>query len=219
MPRAARLRIPHVPLHVLQRGHNRARCFYEECDFCVYLNLLEEFSVASGCAIHAYVLMSNHVHLLLTPDGTDGPTDLMRAVNQRYVQYFNRRYERTGSVWEGRFKSSPVDSEPYLFTCQRYIELNPVRAGLAAFPGAYRWSSYRANAEGAPSSIVVPHTLFRGLGTAEDERRRNYRALFVRQLPVLELDSIRSAIRGNRPVGVAAGRAGRPRKDEIRVRP
>ena len=169
MPRTARYVLPDVPLHVVQRGHNRMPSFVDDRDYDLYLGLLEQFGAPTGCAVHAYVLMPNHVHLLLTPHRHESVTDLMRAIGQRYVQHFNRRYVRTGSLWEGRFHSSIIDSERYFLACQCYVELNPTRAELASFPGQYRWSSYRANAEGDPSRIVVPHSLYSALARNEGE--------------------------------------------------
>lgn len=227
MPRIARLQVPDVPLHIVQRGHNRMTCFADDKDHELYLGLIEQFGRACACTVHAYVLMTNHVHLLLTPARLESASDLMRAIGQRYVQHFNRKYQRTGSLWEGRFHSSLVDAESYFFACQRYVELNPVRAGLATYPGQYRWSSHRANAEGVPSRIVVPHGLYLALGCSDRERQRAYRALFDRRLSAVQVDAIRGAIKGNRPLGDAKflgrmvrifgsaaikGHAGRPRK-------
>jgi putative transposase len=145
MPRHARLRIGGLPLHVIQRGVNRCACFGDESDYGVYLALLEELSTRYECAMHAYVLMTNHVHLLVTPPEPDGASKLMKHLGQRYVQYFNRRHKRTGSLWEGRFRSSLIDSEGYLMRCHRYVEMNPVRAGMVQRPSDYRWSSHGSN--------------------------------------------------------------------------
>ncbi|MEO5691725.1 MAG: transposase [Usitatibacter sp.] len=230
MPRTSRLRLAEVPVHVVQRGHNRAPCFVDSSDYDRYLCLVAELSKESNCQVHSYVLMPNHVHLLLTPGHVESASTFMQGVNQRYVQYVNRKRKRTGSLWEGRFRSSLVDSENYFFICQRYIEMNPVRAALVDFPGQYRWSSYRANAEAALSEIVCPHQLFIALGSSEGERRKNYRALFQEPLSAMKLERIRHATRLGRPLGgevfvsVMAGlfgdRAaprppGRPRKDDV----
>ena len=204
MPRTARLRLPDVPLHILQRGHNRSPCFIDTKDYELYLGLLEEFSLLHACPVHAYVLMTNHIHLLATPQRPESASEMMRSVNQRYVQHVNRKWKRSGSLWEGRFRSSLVDSESYFFTCQRYIELNPVRAQMTAFPGQHPWSSYRANAEGFPTSLVVEHSLYAGLGADAAARRRNYRAMFDRPLSPVQLEAIRGAIRSNRPLGSEA---------------
>ena len=165
MPRRARLRIADAPLHIIQRGNNRNACFFADYDYGCYLHHLGELAARHACAIHAYVLMTNHVHLLLTPRGPDGASLLMKHLGQRYVQYVNRVYKRSGTLWEGRFRSSIVQAETYLLRCLRYIELNPVRAGMVDSPGAYRWSSFRANALGERNPLLTPHSV---LGIVED---------------------------------------------------
>lgn len=146
MARQPRLVVPDIALHIVQRGVDRKDCFREDTDRLVYLTLLRDFSAATGCSIHAYCLMTNHVHLLLTPTDASGPATLMYRIGQRYVPYFNRRYGRTGTLWEGRFKSCLVDSARYVLGCYRYIELNPIEAGMVAAPASYPWSSYCGNA-------------------------------------------------------------------------
>jgi putative transposase len=230
MPRHARLRLGRVPLHVVQRGVNRCACFDGDDDREVYLALLEELAERFECALHAYVLMTNHVHLLLSPEGPDGVSVMMKHLGQRYVQYFNRRHKRTGSLWEGRFHSSLVDSQGYLLRCHRYIEMNPVRAGMANRPGDFSWSSHGSNAFGALSVISLrPHTLYQSLGPTVPERQSTYRALFETPLTEDELSEIREAARGGFALGRRAfvdelqrrlgrratpGRSGRPRKDD-----
>ena len=137
MPRQARLVLPDVALHVIQRGHNRQACFRQETDYLVYLTLLHDLSTKRRCAMHAYCLMTNHVHLLLTPGDAQACATLMRDLGQGFVQYFNRRYERSGTLWEGRFRSCLVESARYVLACYRYIELNPVRAGMVADASSY----------------------------------------------------------------------------------
>lgn len=178
MPRRARLAIPNAPLHVTQRGNNRCACFVGDSDRLVYLDLLEQHTRLHGVAVHAYVLMANHVHLLVTPKTADALGYAMRHVNQRYAQYFNRRYQRTGTLWEGRPHSCLVDAEAYLLTCHRYIENNPVRAGIVIEPQAYRWSSHGANAFGVRDPLVTPHVLVAALGESVEERCQEYRKLF-----------------------------------------
>jgi putative transposase len=202
MPRQARLRIPGLPLHVIQRGNDKLPCFREDRDHRVYLSLLDELSGLCGCEIHAYVLMTNHVHMLMTPMRTDGPSLFMKHVGQRFAQYVNRKYDRTGSLFEGRFRSCIVDTEGYLLRCQRYIEMNPVRAGMAAHPREYPWSSYGVNAEGAPSDFLVPHPLYLELARSAEERRARYRALFEIRAPDEELRQIRDAVNA----GIVLGR-------------
>ena len=166
MPRRARLTLPNVPMHLIQRGNNRQACFYADEDCRFYLDWLAEYAGKTGCRIHAYVLMTNHVHLLVSADSGDGVGAMMKALRQRYVQYANRTYRRSGSLWEGRFRSCLTQEESYLMACQRYIELNPVRAEMVEHPADYRWSSYRVNAQGEASPLVVPHPLYEALGDA-----------------------------------------------------
>ena len=202
MPRRARLKIAGFPLHVIQRGVNRSACFVTDNDRGLYLAMLKEVSGLFSCSIHAYVLMPNHVHLLLTAGNVDGASLLMKHLGQRYVQAFNRRHSRTGTLWEGRFRSCVVDSEAYLFRCHQYIEMNPVRAGMVLSPRDYAWSSYRANAEGAHSSIVTPHALYRSLGVDAQDRSARYCDLFHQELSDEELRQIRSAANGGSPLGL-----------------
>src|SRR5438105_2497922 len=143
MPRRARLTAAGVPAHVIQRGNNRGACFFADDDYAFYVHYLEELAKQFGCAIHAYVLMTNHVHLLLTPEQANSASQLMKHLGQRYVQYVNRSYRRSGTLWEGRFRSCLTQEETYVLACYRYIELNPVRAQMARHPREYRWSSYR----------------------------------------------------------------------------
>ena len=201
MSRTARLRIPDYPLHVVQRGHNRNRCFFEPSGFELYLGLLGEFGKKHECSIHAYVCMPNHVHLLLSQRDPWAVTRLMRSVNQRYVQHVNRTYKRTGSTWQGRYWASIVDTDEYFFTCHRYIEQNPVRAQLVDDAALYPWSSHARNAHGASSLVVTPHDLYVGLGGNEMERCAAYRALFASELSDADLLRIREAAHGGRPLG------------------
>lgn len=156
MPRRARLAVPGIPWHIIQRGNNRSPCFYADEDYRRYLDTLAEQAVKYDCAIHAYVLMTNHVHLLLTPQQEDSAALLMKHLGQRYVQYINRTYRRSGTLWEGRFKSCLAQEERYVLTCYRYIELNPVRANMVARPEDYRWSSYHTNGIGQPDPLITP---------------------------------------------------------------
>jgi putative transposase len=191
--------------------------------------LVEDLARECRCAVHAYVLMTNHVHLLVTPEAPENVSNLMKHVGQRYAQYVNRKHRRTGSLWEGRFRSSIVDSERYLLVCQRYIELNPVRAGMVRNPVAYPWSSYRANALGEPSTLIVPHPTFLALGEEDEARRARYRGLVSSGVGADDLEAIRTAAKGGHALGDDAfiaemarvfGRpaaprpAGRPRKKE-----
>jgi putative transposase len=145
--------------------------------------------------------MTNHVHLLITAERPDGPARLMQSLGRRYVQYINRAYRRSGSLWEGRYKSSAVQAEAYLFTCMRYIELNPVRAGMVSDPAHYRWSSYRHNGLGQADERLTPHVLYQGLGTTDDQRRASYRALFRSELDADAIGDIRLALTQSQPLG------------------
>ena len=201
MPRRLRHYLPGIPAHIIQRGNNRQACFYAEPDYRFYLDCLEQAAADHGVAVHAYVLMTNHIHLLLTPDTEDGVSRTLQAVGRRYVQYINQTYRRTGTLWEGRHKASLIDSERYLLSCYRYIELNPVRAGMAADPGAYRWSSFRAHAWGRTDDVIQDHALYRALGAMPSARQAAYRAFVQTCLDDAELTRIRAATQQGLPLG------------------
>ena len=221
MPRRARLRIAGAPLHIIQRGNNRGACFFADHDYGCYLHHLEELAACYACSIHAYILMTNHVHLLLTPGRPDGASVLMKHLGQRYVQYVNRVYDRSGTLWEGRFRSSIVQAETYLLRCQRYIELNPVRAGVVDAPGTYPWSSFGANALGHRGELITPHPIFLALGPDDAKRRAAYLDLFRGDLEPMELEEIRTSVNAGYALGnerfrkemaVALGRRAGPGK-------
>ena len=172
-----------------------------DADHSLYLGLLQEYAKRHGCEVHAYVLMSNHVHLLVSPPDIPSISQLMHAVNQIFGQHVNRKHNRCGSVWQGRFKASLVDSKPYFLTCQRYIELNPLRAGMVGTPSQYPWSSYGTNGEGEPSAFITPHKLYLGLGSTPEDRQSTYRGLFRLQISEEEISKIRTAIQRSRPLG------------------
>lgn len=201
MPRRARIALPNVPLHLTQRGNNRQPCFFADEDYRNYLDWLREYASKTGCRIHAYVLMTNHVHLLVSSERAGASGDMMKALGQRYVQYVNRVYKRSGTLWEGRYRSCPTQAEAYLLACQRYIELNPVRAAMAEHPADYRWSSYRANAQGEENALVQPHECYLALGASAPERQAAYRELFRYELDPGMIDRIRSATNGNFALG------------------
>jgi putative transposase len=188
-------------MHLVQRGINREPCFFAEEDYHCYLHWLQKSAADWNCAIHAYILMTNHVHLLITPQHSDGPAKLMQSLGRRYVQYINRAYSRSGSLWEGRYKSSAVQAETYLFTCMRYIELNPVRAGMVRDPAHYRWSSYRHNGLGQADERLLAHPLYQSLGHDADDRRASYRALFRAELDDDAIGDIRLALAQSQPLG------------------
>ena len=186
---------------MIQRGHNRGQVFFGQKDAKSYLGWLAEGAARYGVAVHAYVLMSNHVHLLVSPDTAQSLPMCMRHVNWRFSTYSNETRERTGSLWEGRYKASVIDADAYFLACSRYIEMNPVRAGLAPEPGAYRWSSYRANGEGKADPLVTPHALYEALGADPTARTEAYRSLFEGALGADTLKSIRDALNGSRALG------------------
>jgi putative transposase len=204
MPRNLRRTLSGVPLHVLQRGNDRAPCFRCNDDLVLYLGLLQELATRYECEVHAYVLMTNHLHLLVTPSNAGSVSGLMKGVSQRYAQHFNKVHDRTGTLWEGRFRSHIVDSETYLFACQRYIELNPVRAGMVSAPWEYPWSSYRTNAGLERSLVLTPHRTYLALGSTDDERVARYRAFFQHPPCRSELEAIRHCISTGSTLGCDA---------------
>ena len=201
MPRQKRYRIPDIPQHLIARGNDRGACFFDSSDYRRYLALLNEASSKHRCEVHAYVLMTNHVHLLVTPRVCDGISLMMQAVGRRYVQQINALYDRTGTLFEGRYKATVVASEGYVLRCYRYIELNPVRAGMVVEPGAYRWSSYGHNVLGRGDRVVSEHEAYIGLGRAAGIRQATYRQLLGEALSEEELGQIRSATQLGWPMG------------------
>lgn len=193
MPRKPRYILPGEPQHVIVRGINRDPIFYDDADYQYYLSRLKEAVEKHDCEIHAYALMTNHVHLLLTPKTAQGIAKAIQMLGRYYVQYFNYTYGRTGTLWEGRYKSTLVDSEHYLLTCYRYIELNPVRAQMVAHPSEYPWSSYRCNGVGQSNPLIKAHYKYEELGRTEEDRQRGYRALFKAHMSEMQLEEIRAA--------------------------
>jgi len=178
MARPPRFVLPGVPQHVIQRGNNREPCFFSTEDYLFYLDALHEASLKFGCQVHTYVLMTNHVHLLLTPEHPYAISQVMQSIGLRYVRYINNSYRRSGTLWEGRYKASLIETERYLLTCYRYIELNPVRAKMVASPADYRWSSYQANAQGGSDKCLTPHREYLRLGEEPETCCHAYRELF-----------------------------------------
>ena len=177
MARHSRLVVPGVALHVVQRGVDRAPCFRQESDRFAYLSVLRDLLRKTQCTLHAYCLMTNHVHLLLTPPDEGACAKLMRELGRRYVPYFNKRYARTGTLWEGRFRSCMVESREYVLACHRYIERNPIRAGMVRSPGDYPWSSFRANSGQAEDARLGEHPEYTALALDAPRRRAVYRSL------------------------------------------
>lgn len=227
MPRQPRYSLAGVPQHVIQRGNNRQVTFFSAQDSRYYRECLATAAGKHDCAIHAYVLMTNHVHLLMTPAQPDGIAKVMQSVGRRYVRYINDSYGRTGTLWEGRYKASLIDSERYLLICCRYIELNPVRAGLVGHPAAYPESSYRHHAHGEDNPLITDHPLYQALGETREQRQEAYRALFdgninarfikeirvcTNQCGVLGSDGFKDGVEAMVGRHVRPGKAGRPKK-------
>jgi len=227
MPRPVRLNLPDIPQHVTQRGNNRQACFFSNTDYRLYLDLLHEACRTHDCSLHAYVLMTNHVHLLMTPSTPEGVSMVFRDLGRDYVRTINKTYRRSGTLWEGRFKSSLVDKARYCLTCHRYIELNPVRAGMVSHPADYPWSSFRHHAMGEADAMITAHDCWLNLGKDDQARRAAYRDLFNERMTRFEVDSIRQSINTGLPTGndrfrrdieqalsvkLGHGKRGRPRK-------
>ena len=230
MPRSKRLDLPGVAQHVVQRGNDRQPCFFRGEDYARYLQDLREASLAFNCRVHAYVLMTNHVHLLVTPYSIGAVSRMMQALGRRYVRYVNDSLKRTGTLWEGRYKSSLVDSERYMMACYRYIELNPVRAGMVVSPKDYPWSSYRCNGLGLHDPLVSPHALYEQIAGDAAERCELYRELVSQSLSEEDLAAIRQYVQRQRALGsskfqaqieqqlqrrAGLGRPGRPVREKV----
>ncbi|MDK9707099.1 MAG: transposase [Desulforhopalus sp.] len=194
MARPPRITPTNVPVHIIQRGNNRQLCFAAEEDYEAYRGWLSEYAKKCMVDIHAWVLMSNHVHLLCTPRREGALSRMMQSLGRHYVRYFNHEYQRTGTLWEGRYKSCVIQEELYLLEVYRYIEFNPVRADMVAAPADYPWSSYQVNALGLSSGLCTPHPVYLALGVTAKERRKNYRALFDRRLEGDLLHEIRTNV-------------------------
>lgn len=227
MPRAKRLDLPGIAQHVVQRGNNREACFFRRNDRLRYLQVLEMAAGQFGCSIHAFVLMTNHVHLLVTPCEKGAVGRMMQSVGRAYVRSVNNATGRTGTLWEGRYKSCLVEGEEYLLACHRYIDLNPVRAGIVPDPGDYEWSSYQAHALGIGNPVLTPHKSYLALGETAGHRRAEYRRLVESGIDHARLEEIRLMTRRQRVFASDAfrchvedatgqkagiGKPGRPRK-------
>ena len=194
MPRKPRFNLVGIPQHVIQRGHNREPCFYSEQDYRRYLDDLKEAAKKNECRVHAYVLMTNHVHILVTPMVDHGISNMMQSLGRRYVYYINKTYRRSGTLWEGRYKSSLIDSDQYLLTCMRYIELNPVRATMVEHPGEYKWTSYHTNAQNGCDMLIEGHPTYLELGLNVTVRQAAYRELFKDHIDNDMLHEIRESL-------------------------
>ncbi len=201
MPRKPRMYLADVPCHVIQRGNNRNACFFTDDDYLYYRDVLRDACQRYCVQAHAYVFMTNHVHLLLTPQSPEGISRVMQSVGRRYVQFINKTYRRCGTLWESRHKASLVDAERYLLACYRYIELNPVAANMVGHPGAYRWSSFQHNAWGRLDDLVRPHAVYNALDANPLLRQQRYRELFSCQLPQETVREIQVASDFSMPLG------------------
>lgn len=201
MARLPRISPAGIPVHVIQRGNNRQACFVSDEDHRAYVGWLKEYSKKYEVDIHAWVMMTNHVHLLCTPRQEGALSRMMQSQGRRYVRYFNFEYRRSGTLWEGRYRSCLIQEERYLLEVYRYIELNPVRAEMVTNPGEYRWSSYQINGLGKVSSLCTPHLEYLSLGMEPLERQKNYRALFTHHVDDVLLEEIRT----NTNKGMAVG--------------
>lgn len=196
-----RIDIPGIPQHVIQRGNDRQPCFFADADYLRYRTDLREIALREGCAIHAYVLMTNHVHLLVTPASQGAIGRMMQSLGRRYVRSVNHRYHRTGTLWEGRYKACPVEDGAYLMHCHRYIELNPLRAAMVTDPADYPWSSHRCNASGACDPLISHHRAYLSISPDTDERRARYRAFVMETVSPDELDAIRGHVQRQHAYG------------------
>jgi len=203
MARLGRYFLPDQPLHVIQRGNNREAIFFGPDDYARYRDWLAEAAGSYGCAIHAYVLMTNHVHLLVTPLAADSLPRTMQSLGRRYVRHINATYRRTGTLWEGRYRAAPIDEDACFLACCRYIELNPVRARMVRHPRDHRWSSYRAHAQGADDRLLAGHDLFDRLGRSAVARQEAYRALFRAAPDEGFVEGLRAATQGGWALGDA----------------
>lgn len=201
MPRRARMYVAGLPYHIVQRGNNRASCFLDNEDRQVYLEYLAANVRRYEAELHAYVLMTNHIHLLITPNVETAISSVMKGVGSRFAQFFNKKHSRTGTLWEGRHKSSPVQQDTYLLNCYRYIEMNPIRALIVKRPENYRWSSYSSNALGQTDEAITPHPVYLAMGGTESARRSAYRKLCCDAIPDETVSLIRTSTHYCLPAG------------------
>lgn len=201
MARQPRLALPGYPHHVIQRGNNRQPIVLDEADRRMLYSLWLEESQRHKVAVNAYVLLDNHFHMLLTPPSDEAMSLMMQSVGRTYVRYFNKRHKRSGTLWEGRYKSSLIDSEGYLLTCMAYIDLNPVRAGLAESAEDFSWSSYKHLAGQSIDKLVTPHALYWGLGNTPFAREAAYAEFVAGGLSVATQKALTESALKGRVVG------------------
>ena len=201
MSRKLRIAPIGIAQHIIQRGNNRQVCFCNDKDMAAYVGWLKQYATKFNVDIHAWVLMTNHVHLLCTPQSANGVSLMMQSLGRMYVRYFNHRYKRTGTLWEGRFKSALIQSDTYLLQVYRYIELNPVRANMVNDPADYSWSSYQYNALGKISSLLTPHPVYLSLGLCKDQTLDAYQGLFQEVLPYVLITKLRDVTNAGLALG------------------
>lgn len=219
MARLPRLIIPNQPHHVIQRGNNRQPIFYDEADYQRFLVWLKEAARFYEVAIHAYVLMPNHIHLLATPSDNTGLALMMQKVGRFYVPWFNHKYARSGGLFEGRFRTSLIDTDHYFLACSRYIELNPVRAGLSMAPLDYPWSSYAHHTGVRVDSLITDHLLYWGMGNTPFQREAAYTDLVMQGIPQDEVDFLTTSVLKNQPLGSDTFKAELERKTKRQILP
>jgi putative transposase len=201
MPRQPRIDLPGIAQHIVQRGNDRQPCFFNDIDYRRYLQELRELCLQHHCQLHAWVLMTNHVHLLLTPAHSGATSQLMQCLGRRYVRYINDSYFRTGTLWEGRYKACLVGDDDYLLTCMRYIELNPVRAGMVANPVGYPWSSYHATGYGKDLHLLQPHASWLGIDRDHCRRHQLWREFVLEGKAANTTDPVRLCLQRQHPYG------------------
>jgi len=201
MPRQLRMFQPNTPCHIISRGNNRNACFYADEDYLFYLECLNDACIKHSASVHAYVLMTNHVHLLITPSTKEAIPQIMQSIGRRYVQYINTTYQRTGTLWEGRYKACLIDAEQYLLACYTYIELNPVRAAMVEHPADYLWSSYTVNTGTRPRRQLTVHEVYTRLGADHKTRCQAYKDLCLTGLSSEVIEKIQHASCFSIPLG------------------
>lgn len=219
MARLPRLVIPDQPHHIIQRGNDRQSIFRDTDDYQVFLRWMRDAATQFKVAIHAYVLMPNHLHFLASPSEPTGLARMMQWIGRQYVPYFNRKYVRIGTLWQGRYKATVIDSERYFMTCMRYIELNPVRAGIAAAPAEYPWSSCAHHVGAKPDSLISDHPLYWALGNTPFEREIAYRDLIEQALTSAEISELSDATLKGWALGSEQFKVSLERQTNRRVRP
>lgn len=201
MPRGPRTVMPEFPHHVIHRGNNRQAIFHRNTDYRFFMNTISEAKKEFNCLLYGYCLMSNHIHMIIQPSHKDSLSKMIKMIAGRYTRYINKVYNRTGTIWEGRFKSSPIQKESYLQACIRYIEMNPLRAKIVADLKEYPWSSYNKRAYGKSDPILDIDPYYLELGKTNAERINAYRTWFNNLIPKEELDCIKVGVERSLPIG------------------